>query len=68
MTAIPRALTLLASGSPRDLQRLLIAAILSAEDEMLEITESHLLAAEGYKLITTVAEDDRIVLIAEPKI
>jgi hypothetical protein len=65
MSAIPRTLTLLAHGSPQDLTRLLIAAILSSEEEMLILSDEKLREAQQYKLITTVGEDGLITLIAE---
>ena len=64
---IPRAVSILAHGKPYEINKLLIAAILSSEEEMLHITDSQLRAAESYKLITTIGEDGSVTLIAEPK-
>lgn len=67
MGKLPLAITLLNHGTPADTRRLLIAAILHTDDEMLEITESELNSASNYKLITTVMDDNTVVLVAEPK-
>lgn len=67
MPLIPQAITALNNGSRKDVRDVLIAAILSSEDEMLEIKESHLKAAGSYRLITTVMEDGTVVLVCEQK-
>lgn len=68
MAKIPLAATLLSTGQPKDLQKLLLAAILHSEDEMLVITESELQAAQNYFLVTTVIDEEgAIVLTAKPK-
>lgn len=67
MVAIPKTVAALTQGSRRDIQQLLIAAILDQEDEMLEISEATFARAAGYKLLTTVMEDGKLVLVAEPR-
>lgn len=63
MARIPLGAQLLATGSPRDLQRVLIAAILRSEDEMLVISQRELEVAQSYTLVTTmVEEEDAMVL------
>lgn len=68
MATIPRAATLLMSGSPKDLHKVLIAAILHAEEELLVVTDEELQKAEQYSLITTVVEEEKtVVLTVRPK-
>lgn len=68
MATIPRAATLLMSGSPKDLHKVLIAAILHSEEELLVVTDEELRKAEQYSLITTVVEEEKtVVLTVRPK-
>lgn len=67
MVAIPKTVAALTQGSRRDIQQLLIAAILDQEDEMLEISDATFARAAGYKLLTTVMENGKLVLVAEPR-
>lgn len=68
MARIPLAVQLLTTGKPKDLQKLLIAAILRSEDELLTITEADLAQAEFYTLVTTdIVEEKAIVLTTRLK-
>lgn len=68
MTRIPQVAQVLSTGRPQDLQQLLIAFILRAEDEMLTVTEAELRTAKSYTLITTIiAEENAAVLTVRPK-
>jgi hypothetical protein len=71
MAQIPLAAQLLAGGTPRELQKLLIGVILHMqheEDEAIIVTEADLVGAEGYTLVTTVIpEDGATVLTVKQK-
>lgn len=70
MGAIPASVSsaFRAGASTWELRNLLLAAILSSDEEMLSITDASLKLAPNYKLVTTVSDDGQsITLIAEPK-
>lgn len=63
MAPIPRAAQILATGRPEQIHKLLIAAILRAEDDMLTISEEDLQRADGYSLITTDIPEEKVVVL-----
>lgn len=68
MARISDVASLLSTGRPQDLQQVLIACILRAEDECLTLVDSDVSAAKSYTLVVTaIPEEHGVVLTVRPR-